>query len=360
MRKLFPLVVVMLATAACKDDPPPAPPKTEAKKPTPVPSDFVVNDFFTDDTKVKGVAGDGGVAMGDLKTDGGSGAPGASQAPAGDGRAAKLVDAGQEPKVARRYAFAAGKAESRVGQVRVAMTVEVPGAPPQQQAQPAVEVTVKLTPKGLQKGAFPVDVKIDKLGLAEGQGLDAKSAAEAQKQLSPFLGLTAKVDVSARGVVGEMAFSGDEKMQKQGAAEILELLQQTLEFIAVPFPEEPIGVGAKWDVESVSTSQGSKVTTVTHFLMKEWAGDAGTLTAEVVRSSPKAPLRDPRMPGAQLEVNGKGTYTFQVKLDRPTVKVSGESTTLAKIEVPKGEKGGAPQTIVQTVKTRHSLEAPAK
>ena len=66
------------------------------------------------------------------------------------------------------------------------------------------------------------------------------------------------------------------------------------------------------------------------------------------------------MPGAQLELNGKGTYTFQVKLDRPTVKATGESSTVAKIEVPKNEKGQGGQTILQTIKTKHVLDTPAK
>jgi hypothetical protein len=359
MRKLLSLFALSFALVACKDDPPPAP-KAEPKKPQPVPSDFVMNDFFTDNTKVKGVTGDGGVNVGSLTGDGGGSSGGSAAAPAGeDPRATKLVEPGADPKAPRRYSFAAGKAETRVGQVRVNVTIEVPGAPPQQQGQPALELTMKLSTKGLQKAVFPFDVKLEKVALAEGQGLDPRAAAEAQKQLGPLVGLAAKLDITPRGNVGELAFSGDDKMAKQGVAEVLDLLQQTLEFVTVPFPEEPIGVGAKWDVVNVSAAQGTKVTTATHFLLKEWAGDSGTVTAEITRSAPKSPLRDPRMPGAQLELTGKGTYTFQVKLDRPTIKVSGESSTVAKIDVPKGEKGGG-QTILQTIKTKHVLETPTK
>lgn len=368
MRKLLSLVALSFALVACKDDPPPAP-KSEPKKPQPVPSDFVMNDFFTDDTKVKGVAGDGGMNVSGLTGDGGggSGGSGGAAAPGEDAKLAKLVEAGADPKVARRYTFPSGKGETRVGQVRVNVTIEVPGAPPQQQAQPALELTVKLSTKGAQKGVFPFDVKLEKAALAEGQGLDPRAAAEAQKQLAPLVGLAAKLDVTSRGNVGELAFAGDAKMAQQGVADVLELLQQTLEFVTVPFPEEPIGIGAKWDVVNVSATQGTKVTTATHFLMKEWTGDAGIITAEITRTAPKAPLRDPRMPGAQLELSGKGTYTFQVKLDRPTMKVGGESTTVAKIEVPKGEKGGPgggpagpAQTILQTIKTKHVLDTPGK
>ncbi len=357
MRKLVPLLCLSLALAACKDDPPPV--KAEPKKPTPVPSDFVMNEFINDDTKVKGVTGDGGVNMAGLTADGGGGggpAGGGAAAPE-DGAAAKLVEAGQDPKVARRYAFTAGKAETRVGQVKVSISVETPGAPPQQQAQPALELTMKLTAKAAQKGSYPFDLKLEKVGLAEGQGLGAQAAAEVTKQLGPLAGLTSKLEISNKGTVGELTFSGDERMQKQGTAEVLDLLQQTAELLSVPFPEEPIGVGAKWDVQNVSVTQGAKVTTLTHFTLKEWTGDAGVVGAEIVRSAPKTPLRDPRMPGAMLEVNGKGSYTFNVKLDRPAVKVSGESNMMANIEV-KTEKGV--QTIHQNIKSKHAIDTPGK
>lgn len=357
MRKVMLFVAaVSVALFACKDDPPPAP-KSEPKKPQPVPSDFVMNDFFTEETKVKGVQGDAGAVNLGADAAAGGGEKTTTGGP-GDPNAAKLVEPGADPKAPKRYVFPAGKSEVRVGQVRVAVSVEMPGAPPQQQAQPAVELTMKLASKAAQKGIFPFEVKLEKVGLAEGQGLDPRAAAQAAKELSTLVGTTAKFDVTARGNVGELSVAGDEKMAKQGAAEILEALQQTLEFVTVPFPEEPIGVGAKWEVTSVSASQGAKVTTATTFQLKEWSGDAGTITADIVRSAPKSPLRDPRMPGAQLELTGKGSYTFTVKTDRPTQKVTGETTTIAKIEVPgKGDKA-APQVIVQTIKTKHTLDTP--
>jgi len=352
MRKLVPLLCVSLAlVVACKDDPPPAP-KAEPKKPTPVPSDFVLNDFITEDTKVKGVAGDGGVNMAGLAADGGGAA--SAGGPEEAAPAAKLVEAGQDPKVARRYTFAP-KAETRVGTVKVNVSVEAAGAPPQAQAQPALELTLKMTAKAQQKGSYPFDVKLEKVGLAEGQGLGPQAAAEVTKQLGPLAGLTAKMDISPKGTVGELTFSGDDRMQKQGTAEVLDLLQQTAELLVVPFPDEPIGVGAKWDMQTVSATQGSKVTTLTHFQLKEWTGDAGVVVAEIVRSAPKAPLRDPRMQGATIEISGKGTYTFTLKLDRPAVKVAGESSLDAKIEA-KTEKGS--QTIHQIVKSKHTIETP--
>ncbi|MBK6460435.1 MAG: hypothetical protein IPF92_05425 [Myxococcales bacterium] len=358
MRKAMLLVAaVSVALFACKDAPPP-PVKAEPKKPQPVPTDFVMNDFFTDETQVKGVAGDASVNL----PDGGSatasaGGGGNASAQAGDARVAKLVEPGAEPRAPRRYTFAAGKPEVRVGQVRVAITVAAPGRPPEEQAEPALDLTMKLSTKGASKGTFPFDVRLEKAALAEGQGLDPRSAAEAQKQLGPLVGLAAKVEISPRGVVGELAFAGDEKMAKPGTAEVLQMVQQTLEFAAVPFPEEPIGVGAKWEMANVSVAQGTRVTTRTVFLLKEWSADGGVITAEIARSAPKSPLRDPRMAGAQVSIDGKGTYTFKVKLDRPTLKVSGESETIAKIDVPKSAKGPA-QTITQTIKTKHSLDSP--
>ena len=143
--------------------------------------------------KVNGVSGDASANVGALATDGGAQEPSAQN---GDAKKMRLVEPGAEPRVARRYAFAAGKSETRVGSVRVSVTIEAAGQPPQQQQQPALELTMKLAAKAPTKAGALFDVKLDKVALAEGQGLDPRAAADVQKQLAPLIGLTAKFDVS--------------------------------------------------------------------------------------------------------------------------------------------------------------------
>ena len=329
MRKLC--LLTLLAIGACR--------------PMPVASGLVA-----DESKAKAMEGDGGVAKDEIDAGGGVGRP-------------KLVEAGQIPRVARRYAFAAGKLERRVGLLSVATTLNMSGAPPQAHALPALELRLDLTPEGLRNDAFPFEVKLERIALAEGQQLDSKTVADAERQLSPFRGLIAKVDVSARGLVSEMVVSsvkhvpsGSEDDPDEIATAVTEMLQETLDLVAVPFPEEPIGVGAKWEVVRASTWGASKVTMTYRFLMKEWSGNGGVITAEVVLSSPKTPLADPRLPGAKYEVSGKGNYTFHVQLDRPTVNVSGESTALTNLEIPRSG-GRPPKALLQTMVRRYSIEA---
>lgn len=276
----------------------------------------------------------------------------------GDG-SVKLIEPGAEPRVVRRYAFVAGKGATRVGQVRETVTIEATGPAPQEQTRPALDVTMRLSTEGDRgSGVFPFRATVEKVELAAGHGLDPRSATEARTWLRPFVGTTAKFEVTARGQVGELTFVGDGPSEKPGTAEVVDSLQQALSFVAVPLPEGPIGVGAKWETSSTSVALGVKVSTVTRFLLQEWTGDGGKVTAEIVRTAPRSPLRDPRMPGAQLRLTGEGRYTFLVKLDRPTQAMSGESRTVATVDVPQSDERPA-QTIGQTIKTRHSLETPA-
>lgn len=306
----------------------------------PAPSDSVL----PVEAKAKGGAGDASVA--------GPPGPGPEDGPA----SFKLIEPGAEPRVVRRYAFVSGKSETRVGQVSETLTVQTPGAAPRQWSEPVFDVTMRLSTTGDGgSGVFPFGVTVEKVALAPGHGLDPRSEAEAWGRLPPLLGVAAKVDVTARGQFGELTVVGDERGAKPGTADVIDRLGRMLELMVVPFPEEPIGVGARWEVSSADVLQGGEHTSVNRFLLKEWTGDVGTVTQDVVfRMRPQ----DPSPPGTSWTITGKGQYTFLVKLDRPIQKMWGEVSAVSARDAPQGQS--PPRTpSVRAIKTRHRLETPA-
>lgn len=328
MRKAI-LVGALAVLQACQGVPRP---RSEVP---PVRSDAVLVD-----PKAKGSAADTSVA----------GLPDAD----GDGTV-KLIEPGAEPRVVRRYAFVAGRVETRVGQASDTLTIKAPGAPPEQSSEPVFDVTMRLSTEGDGgSGVFPFRITVEKVELAAGHGLDARSATEARNRLPPLVGTTAKVDVTAQGRFGELTLVDDEKGAKPGTAEVVDRLGRLLEVMVVPFPEEAIGVGARWEVASTDVVPGGKDTSVARYLLKEWTGDGGTVTQEhLLRARTSAP-------GApSTTFTAEGRYTFLVKLDRPTPKMSGEVSAVATLDVPHGDHGPPPTASVRALKTRHSLETPA-
>ncbi len=159
-----------------------------------------------------------------------------------------------------------------------------------------------------------------------------------------------------------MGLADDPATMPSDATEILQLLQQLLELSVVPFPDEPIGAGARWEEVSIAAERDFTISTTTLFTLKELRGDQGVVLAEMKRSAPRAPYNEPRVQpdsGMGIELEASGSFTFEVKLDRPKLKVSGENTMIARIESTDPTAKPA-RKITQIMKTRPSLDTPAR
>lgn len=339
--RVFAACLALVAlTPSCKKDAPPAP--APARSATPVPSDFVFNDFVPQAGGEVAAVGDGGV-------DGGA-AVGAGES----GEAvAKLVSPGAEPRSVRRYAFVKGKAERRTATIRVRM--EQGG---QSADQPSLRLQLALTPAALRPDGASFEVKLAGVELAETKGIPPEALAQASAGLKALSGLAGRFDLSSQGVLGELAFSSDPKMASAGAAEILPLVQQAVELLVPILPTEPVGVGAQWTVTTSGADQGLSVKNVTTYSLKEWAGDTGTIVADIARDAPKQALKDQRAPaGATIELKASGRYTFRARLDGIATKVDGDTKTTIAIEAP---KDGKPTPVMtQTIVVQQELATPA-
>lgn len=326
-------------------------PKEESKA-TPVPSDMVFNDFLPQTGNASGLA---------VRVDGGvleAGAPGSPGEAPGDESAAskpKLLEAGAEPRAARHYAFTAGRTDRRVVVIRQSASADG-----KSMDQPPLAITVDFTPKGSNPTRF--EMKLVKIDLADKEKLDPRMVQAAAQQLGMFSGLVASFDVSAHGDVGELSLSGSEKMQQEGAEMILDAFQQIAEIAFVPLPEEPIGVGAKWERDEAAGQGAGKSgeTSKRSFELKEVSPQGGTIASTVERTVAKRPYPDPRLRGATVEVHAQGSYTYAISFDHVPTKVTGEQIQKVTIEVPNPNGNGEKKTIHQDVKISHTLQAPGK
>ncbi len=367
---VFPSAFVVLLAALVSRTPsqvgcgkdPPKKPADEPKKATPVPSDMVFNDFVptTGGNGVVGVKHDGGILEGGMASaenppgGGDPGAPSGSPAAGGADEASKLkvIEPGAEPRAARKYAFVANRTDRRVLLIKQSAGRE--GAGPAQEA--SFQLTADFTPKAVKPNATKFEMKIVKIELPDAQG---PQKAQAQAQLAPFSGLTGGFDVTSRGEIGEIDFKADERMTGPGAEVIVQSLQQALELLVPPFPDTPVGVGAKWERKVERKERGMDNSAKHAFELKELTADGGVVTAQVEVAVPKHPFQQRGVPpGATEEVKGKGSYTYAFKFDHISTKVDGEMTITRRIEVP-GGPGGKPQAVAEIIKLKNHLESPA-
>lgn len=339
------------AFGGCNKDKP-ATDESKKAEAVPVPSGLVFNDFLptTGNATGLGVRGDAGLEGGLAAVGGGEPAgerePGAA---GGDAPAEKLkvLEAGGEPRVARKYTFAVNRTEKRILTIVQNVTQSAGG-----QTAPGQEVTLKLfldlTPKQVKPSGASLEAKLTKVELP---GAPPQVAG----MLAPLTGLTATFDVSSHGEVGELSFAGSAQMKNQLAETVLQGLSQATQLLVAPFPDTPVGVGAKWELTQAKSEQGEQGTK--RFTLKEVSNESAAVEANIEIKVPRR--AQPSQRGTMfIEVDGKGHYNYQTRFDRLSSKVEGELVVNEKIEASDPKQGGAKQQILQTQKAKHVIETP--
>jgi hypothetical protein len=152
-----------------------------------------------------------------------------------------LKEAGAPPLEPLRRSFAKGQKETMT--LRVGEVIDMTGGGWERHLTPLdVRQTVELETKSVSKdGAASVALVVKSAERIEGTSDDPNT-----KQMDPT-GVTGTYTVDARGRVSAMDLEppgNDPRIQKP----FLDSMRSKLRTMAPPFPEEPVGVGAKWTV----------------------------------------------------------------------------------------------------------------
>lgn len=318
-------------------------PKAEQEKkadPTPVPSGLVFNDFLPQDGK--GAAGlgvrDAGLEGGLAEVAGGGepGEPG-DQGDPGAGARLKVTEPGAEPRSVRKYTFAANKTDKRLLTV-----LSSQGSGPQTQEM-TLKISLDFTPKTVKPTGAQLEAKVTKVEIPG-------APPQAGPALAAMNGLAGSFEVTPRGDAGEVQFMGTPQMQNNLAQSVVGAISQATQLLMPPFPDAPIGVGAKWEVGPGGADQGAK-----KFTLKEVSAEGGVVELDIEIKVPKHAQRGPGGMAMLVEQDGKGKYVYQFRFDKVSTKVEGELSINQKIEVNDPRAGGK-QQVAESQKIKHTLE----
>ncbi len=262
-----------------------------------------------------------------------------------------LIAPGAEPRAVRTYALVVGQTDKRVLTIR-----QGAGREGQPSEEAAFSAAIELTPRAVKDGTATVEVKLVKvelLGIA-----DPKVKAKAQAELAPFNGLVGTFELSPRGDASPIVFAQGAGASGQGARVMEDSLGQAFEQIFPPFPEEAIGVGARWSRTTVDRSQSAESRVRVAFTLTAAAADGGNVSADVDIAVPKHVLTARGVPpGSTDEVTGKGTYAYVVKRDHVPSKVSGAMTITRHLEISSDGAGKAPTSVSEVITLKNTLES---
>jgi hypothetical protein len=303
----------------------------------PIPTDLVYNSFFDDKnaaTNAVIVSPDGGALAMDA-------------AVASSGSTAKLESAGADPKSPLVYAFST---KTR----NVTATLKITQTTPQGSADQTFKVSFSATPKPkfATSGDATVDMKIAKLELQLPPNAPPQAAAQKDQLEKAMVGITGHFDVSSHGEISDPSFETDKAAQ--GAAEMTQIIQQALELLVVPTPNEAVGVGAKWSKHESKNLADEGTSISGNVTMTLMARDAQTATIKVeATNSGTMAVNDPRAPkGTSVQRNSTSSFTVIVRLDGVAQKIDGQSKNDIVQKVPGQPDQAMNVTISQNIESK--------
>ncbi|HEY4116738.1 MAG TPA: hypothetical protein VGM56_02730 [Byssovorax sp.] len=268
----------------------------------------------------------------------------------------KLLDAGEEPRSKLAYALEKGSAQDLdiAQETTAGMQVGVEKMPPTKAPRMSMRLKLDVRDKN-EAGEAEVLAKLVKVSL-ETQGPADEAAAKQMKPLiDAMTGISWSYWMSSHGRVRDMKM--EDARYKDAGTELLGLLTQSFESMAVLLPEEPVGLGAKWQVVTRVQSMGADILQLETFTLKKREATRASLDVSLTQIAASDSVHPPNMqPGAAAKVvafksSANGHTEFAAKRVGPN-DASLRSRTLLEMSV-KEAKGAAQNLRLETSLTVH-------
>jgi hypothetical protein len=265
----------------------------------------------------------------------------------------RLKDPGAEPRTPLTYDVAIGKPQTVV--LKFTTTVKQEGEPSAGGGDtPPLRLTLSVV-AGEKPSADRtlLRARVTKAEIAPGaKGIPPEAAAEVSALSKALEAIGATFAVSKRGIIDDAELSGDPETQAT-ASSLLPLIENALDLLFVPMPEEAVGVGARWTVTSPAPPGGGAVEKT--YALKARTPTTATIQEEQHEETPERPIKDPEAPpGATIAMESKEASTLNVRLAGVASNASSDEDTVMTMRDP---TSSPPKVVVTRLKRSVRLEA---
>jgi len=267
----------------------------------------------------------------------------------------KLLAPGAEPRTALRYTIAANSKARAEMTMNMTMAMSVAGMS-MPMNMPGMKMTIDLAVTNVAaNGDFSYDVAFT--GFTMDAGADGNPLAAALESVqSSITSMKGSATVSNRGVTKTSKMDAADPTVSQALGSMTSEAQN----FSMPFPEEAVGVGARWEVRQASTNGGQTIFQKTTYEVTSIAGPAVTMTVKSEQTAPPQSVSNPNLPaGAEIyldKMTGTSEGKVTIRLDNlvPTSEMTSTSSMSMTMNM-----GGQSQPLASDNTTKITI-APAK
>jgi hypothetical protein len=223
---------------------------------------------------------------------------------------------------------------------------------------PTVTTALDLAVSGVSSnGDIGYGVTFTKIDIDDASGSNPMTAT-LQQAFAAIAGLTGTATMTDRGITKAVHFNLD-KLSDAQTRQMLSQITNSVQTLSMPFPEEAVGVGAKWEGRQAVSTNNLQLFQKTIYEIVSLDGAGVTLSVNVEQMAQPQTVSTPTIPGVSMDLvslTGSGAGTVAVRLNSLAPLSDLRTSTSAAMSV---NTSGQSQSITTDFKI-HITTAPGK
>ena len=265
--------------------------------------------------------------------------PKPTAAATGSAAEVKLIKPGAAPRRELRFKVKPGQTETLKMTMTMAIAMKMGSkSQPSSKLPPMVmDMAMKVTDVK-PNGDFRYEFSLTGTDVGAGPGIDPKVQKALKQALGQLKGLSGWALISNRGLNKETKINvppGADPQTKQ----VMQGMEQAMQQMGAPLPEEPVGIGAQWQVISKLSQNGIQIRQTATYDLVKLAGDALSCKLAIIQVAPKQKV--PAAVGVTVDLlslksTGGGTTDLRLTKVAP-VKSLLKVASFVKMGLPKNQ-----------------------
>lgn len=217
--------------------------------------------------------------------------------PAAAGPEVTLIEAGAEPREALRFELAEGLVETMTFDTAMEMVMKMGGQELPGMDLPTSRMSMETTVREVTEDGYVIDARIVESGVVgEMEGANPMIVEGMREAMKGLVGTTFSMTMTDRGVYSaaqdiEIPAGANEEM-----AAMVESTMASMQTSGVAFPEEPVGVGARWRSVVEQGINGIDQRVEITYTLESIEGDVVSVTTEQGVSADPGPMEMENVP----------------------------------------------------------------
>jgi len=213
-----------------------------------------------------------------------------------------LLQAGAEPRRALRLHPKPGEKRTSTMTLKIAMEVQMGVTEAAPTKMPATTIAIDYTVNKVSaEGEITYEAVMTDTTVAEDSDAKPEIVQAMKTALVGVKGMSINGIMSSRGIVRESQVKMPPDIAPQ-TRQMMEQMKDAFSNTGVGFPQEPVGLGAKWELKQKVKSQGITLDQTTVYELLSLEGDRVKLKTTVTQIAANQQIQNPAMAGMTVDV----------------------------------------------------------